>query len=109
MARYPRYTASAAASNQRCHGIGGSFSSSSSDAGAAWAWPGSTTRPQDGQVPSTFTVDGERNRSHASHHGTPPLEHGPEPSDERYWMMRTGSPRMYADQVVVSVTFVPIG
>src|SRR5262249_43040246 len=27
----------------------------------------------------------------------------------RYWMRRTGSPRMYADQVVVSVTLVPAG
>ena len=34
--------------------------------------PASTTRPHVGQVPSTFTVEGERNRSHASHHGTGP-------------------------------------
>ncbi len=74
-----------------------------------WAWPGSTIRPHDGQVPSTFTVDGERNRSQASHHGTLPFEHGDRARDERYWIRRTGSPRMYADQVVVSLTLVPVG
>ena len=66
------------ASSQRCHGIGGRSSSSSGARcrprvpGCA-AWPASTTRPQDGQVPSTFTVDGERNRSQASHQGTAPI------------------------------------
>jgi hypothetical protein len=81
-ARYPRYTARAPASILRCHGIGpGSSSSSPADTGAC-ARPASTALPHDGHVPSRRTVDGDRNRSHASHHGTPTLQHAAGPDHQ---------------------------
>src|SRR5947209_5655439 len=74
-ARKLRYTASAAASSQRCHGSDDERRGlvSSSVAAAAWAWPPSTVRPHVGQVPSARTHGGDRNRSQVAHQGTAPV------------------------------------
>src|SRR5205823_10254732 len=74
-ARKLRYTASAAASSQRCHGSDEARRGlvASSVVAAAWAWPPSTGRPHVGQVPSSRTDGGDRNRSQVAHQGTTPV------------------------------------
>src|SRR3981081_2001429 len=74
-ARKLRYTASAMASSQRCHGSDDARRGlvASSVATAAWAWPPSTVRPHVGQVPSARTDGGDRNRSQVAHQGTTPV------------------------------------
>src|ERR1700716_466288 len=74
-ARKLRYTASARASTQRCHGSDDARRGlvASSVAAAAWAWPPSTVRPHVGQVPSARIDGGDRNRSQVAHQGTAPV------------------------------------